>query len=348
MSMDFKCNLKTARELVEQVYGELVPMMWSAPGIGKSSLVNQMAWDLDVPVYDIRLAQMDPIDLKGIPTIKNDRTVWLTPNFFPTEGEGLMFFDEFTCSPPAVQNASLQLILERRHHDYFVPDEVKILCAGNAAEHGAFVSKLSAPMKNRMAHIHIEPSWEISKDYFVKKGVSQEVIAFLDWRPELLHDMSSLESGAFPTPRSWENLSKVFASLKTDKLTGKDALDLGVIVVGQGAAVEFSSFLDIYINVHPEDILEKGELPTFTHDDVAIKYASTGAVAHYFLKKIRKPKEHHVTNLMTFMESLEPEFQVKLMKNCNWLKHRAHYKACLEVSGEKFHKLNERLVRLLG
>jgi hypothetical protein len=349
---EFECSLSEAREQVEIIMKtNTAVMLWAPPGIGKSSMVKQLAKDLGLPVIDIRLAQYDPLDLKGIPTINGNKTTWLTPEFFPTEGKGILFLDELTCAAPSVQNAALQLVLDRKLNNYEVPEGWKIIAAGNTAEHGAFVSKLSNPMKNRMAHIYIAPFWEDVKQYFVDNNIRPEIVSFLDWRPELMHKMPTTEEAAFPTPRTWEKFSDLlYAAFDNNKVEGRKSLKLGMCIVGQGASVEFSSFIDIYVNIKPDEIIEKGSMPSYSDSDVAIKYASCGAVCHYFTQKIKKPNKNQVKHLIAFIELLEPEFQVKVMKQMNWLKNKAHYRACLEHSEEqaRFHELNSQLTKLIS
>ena len=42
-------------------------MLWGPPGVGKSQMVAQIGARHAVPVIDIRLSQMEPSDLRGIP-----------------------------------------------------------------------------------------------------------------------------------------------------------------------------------------------------------------------------------------------------------------------------------------
>ncbi len=58
-------------------------MLWGPPGVGKSQIVAQVAENHDVAIVDIRLSQMEPSDLRGIP-FKNDQKVeWAIPAMLP-------------------------------------------------------------------------------------------------------------------------------------------------------------------------------------------------------------------------------------------------------------------------
>ena len=90
-------------------------MLWGAPGIGKSDIVKAVTQELKIGLQDIRLAQMDPVDLRGVPTVKDDQTKWATPGCFPTDPEsaGIIFFDELSSADPSIQVAAYQLMLDR-------------------------------------------------------------------------------------------------------------------------------------------------------------------------------------------------------------------------------------------
>jgi len=178
---------------------EKVPvMLWGPPGIGKSSLVHQIGEDLGFVnkrsgqnnIIDLRLAQLEPTDLRGVPMPNRDtmRADWFLPSFWPeraTEdgertvidndgnetlvsykagecpsGPGLLFLDEIEKAPVSVKNAALQLILDRRIGSYQLPDDWAMLCAGNREEDGCFSAPLGKALENRMIHFEIDPNVE--------------------------------------------------------------------------------------------------------------------------------------------------------------------------------------------
>ena len=62
-------------------------MLWGPPGIGKSDIVKAVAQELGIDLRDIRLSQLDPVDLRGVPAVEDGQTKWATPSFFPTDPE---------------------------------------------------------------------------------------------------------------------------------------------------------------------------------------------------------------------------------------------------------------------
>ena len=110
-------------------------MLWGPPGVGKSQMVAQIARKHAVPVIDIRLSQMQPSDLRGIPFRSDNLVEWAVPALLPDSDrhgpEGILFLDEITSAPPAVSAAAYQLILDRRLGEYQIPEHWAIFAAGN-------------------------------------------------------------------------------------------------------------------------------------------------------------------------------------------------------------------------
>ncbi|MCP3687788.1 MAG: AAA domain-containing protein, partial [Gammaproteobacteria bacterium] len=110
-------------------------MLWGPPGVGKSQLVAQVADHHGVGIVDVRLSQMEPSDLRGIPFKCGDKVEWAIPALLPDVAvhgaAGILFIDEITSAPPSVSAAAYQLILDRRLGEYRVPEHWAIVAAGN-------------------------------------------------------------------------------------------------------------------------------------------------------------------------------------------------------------------------
>ncbi len=53
--------------------------IWGPPGVGKSQVVKQVAEEMEIGFVDMRLAQLDPTDLRGIPAVIDGKARWLAP-----------------------------------------------------------------------------------------------------------------------------------------------------------------------------------------------------------------------------------------------------------------------------
>src|SRR5205085_3221785 len=170
--------------------------------VGKSSLIRQAARDLSLAVCDVRAVLLDPVDLRGLPTLKDGAAEWCPPAFLPRGGEGVLFLDELAQAPPLVQAACLQLTLDRRVGEYELPAGWSVVAASNRQEDRAGAHRLITPLLNRFVHLDLEVSLEDWQDWAARAGVCHEVRSFLRYRPALLFQFDP-GSGqrAFPTPR---------------------------------------------------------------------------------------------------------------------------------------------------
>ena len=110
-------------------------MLWGPPSVGKSQIVMQIAQRHGVVLIDLRLSQMEPTDLRGIPFRQGERVEWSIPSMLPEAAHhgaaGILLLDEINAAPPTVTAATYQLILDRRLGDYRVPDGWALFAAGN-------------------------------------------------------------------------------------------------------------------------------------------------------------------------------------------------------------------------
>src|SRR2546423_9189043 len=184
-------------------------MVWGPPGVGKSRIVAAIAEAHRVPLVDIRLSQMEPTDLRGIPFRNGARVEWSVPALLPEESRhgarGILFLDEITSAPPTVTAAAYQLILDRRLGEYEVPAGWAIFAAGNRYGDRGVSYVMPSPLANRFTHYEIEPHLDDWIAWAHGSGLDDRVIAFLRFRPDLLfHFDAGRNPVAFPSPRSWE------------------------------------------------------------------------------------------------------------------------------------------------
>jgi len=258
-------------------------MMWGAPGIGKSSIVNDVAKSGGMEVIDVRLSQLAPTDLRGLPYVKEDTAHFAPPSFLPQSGSGILFLDEINLAPPAIQNVAMQLVLDRRVGDYVVPDNWFIFSAGNRVEDRAAVNQMPAPLTNRFLHFTVECDLNSWKAYALVKGVREEIISFLNYRPNLLHNFNK-NSIAWPSPRTWD-----FAS---------ELLDAGISVdaaVGEGAAGEFNSFVRLYAKLPDIEKILEGDSGIKAPKEPSLMYAICGSLVS------RSKSAQHFFNALKWM-----------------------------------------------
>jgi MoxR-like ATPase len=245
---------------------KLSTMIWGPPGIGKSSIVQQTAHAHKVGFIDLRLSQLAPTDLRGLPVANKSQGTshWFPPEFLPTRGRGILFLDEINLAPPTMQGMAQQLILDRRVGSYEVPDGWYIWAAGNRKEDRAIVFDMPAPLANRFIHLEVEADLDSFKNYALMAGIHEQIVAFTAFRPHLLHKMDTSQP-AWPSPRSWAMAS----DLHHAKLEIAPA-------VGNAAATEFSAFVALYTHLPDFGVILEGKGDTVDFpDEPSVRYALT-------------------------------------------------------------------------
>ena len=239
--------------------------IWGAPGIGKSSAVSDVAKQSNLELIDLRISQLAPTDIRGLPFVENQQAKFAPPSFLPNEGKGILFLDELNMASPSVMGIAQQLILDRRVGDYVVPDGWFIIAAGNRTEDRAAISQMPAPVANRFIHFNIEPALDSWKEYAIKKGINEQILAFLNFRPQLLYNFERNQA-AWPSPRSWEFANSL---IKID-------LDIES-AVGPGAASEFYAYKTIYSHLPDVEAIFAGDKVPVPHEP-SLMYAVCGAM----------------------------------------------------------------------
>lgn len=214
-------------------------MIWGPPGIGKSSIVAQAAASAGIDLIDLRLSQLAPTDLRGLPVPERlpdggGISRWFPPEFLPRGGRGVLFLDELNMAPPSMQGVAQQLILDRRVGSYELPDGWFVWAAGNRKEDRASVFDMPAPLANRFVHLEVAADLESFRQHALDHGVSERIVAFLSFRPDLLHRVDPAQP-SWPSPRSW---------FMADRLLRAGLGGAGA--VGQAAWAEFRAFESTY------------------------------------------------------------------------------------------------------
>ena len=279
------------QELISTDKGTHTPvMLWGPPGVGKSRIVAELAEQYETPMIDLRLSQIEPSDLRGIPYREGDGVEWAVPRMLPNaerHGEkGILFLDEINAAPPSVSAAAYQLILDRRLGEYRVPPGWAIFAAGNRQGDRGVSHVMPTPLANRFTHYEIEVNLEDWVTWAIKEGIDENIIGFLRFRPELLFEFEQTENPiAFPSPRTWE-----FAHRALQKFDGKPELLSAALeaCVGEAAGIEFMAYLEHLEKLPDIDAIIRGEQVDIP-DEVDLQYAVAAALTRR--AKILKPED---------------------------------------------------------
>ncbi|MEV7978247.1 AAA family ATPase [Streptomyces sp. NPDC086519] len=266
------------------VAADLPVLLWGEPGIGKTAALNRLAETLDLPLTTVIASVHEPSDFSGLPVVGDDPAVQGVPMAPPDwavrlvrAGRGLLFLDELSTAPPAVQAALLRLVLERRVGALRLPPGVRIVAAANPRSSAADGWELSPPLANRFVHLQWAHDHEV-----VVRGLGgtwprailprldperlpaavdfarRAVCGLLATRPTLVHRLPSGEmrrGGAWPSPRSWDMTLRLVAFAHAAG-SSRDVLSLLVRgTVGDGPGLELLASVDRMELPDPETLL---------------------------------------------------------------------------------------------
>lgn len=305
-------NLETAIMSLEFNLDHDIPsMMISSPGVGKSSIVHQIAErrrssGKRFGLIDFRASTRDPVALMGLPDLTESTTQWKAPDEFPQVArdgdEGILFLDELNAASPTMQAACFGLVLDRKVGNYIMPKGWRIVAAGNHQSDRAAAQKMPTALVNRFNMIYIEHDVPTFAKYAIDVGLPPELIAFIRFRPALLHKMEGSDGKPFPTPRSWEQASKMIAAPAAIRL------QLMGGSVGDAAAGEFEGFLRVYQSLPSIDsvIMDPDGAVVPGENEVSARFAIVSALAS-------KALPNNFDNIMRYANRMPREFATMLV-----------------------------------
>ncbi|CAA9481219.1 MAG: MoxR-like ATPases [uncultured Solirubrobacteraceae bacterium] len=277
-------------------------LLWGAPGTGKTSAIKAMSQEMSLPCETVIASIREPSDFAGLPVVADGKVVFAPPRWarnLAEHGRGVLFLDEISTAPPAVQAALLRVVLERVVGDLELPDEVVVIAAANPPEFAAGGWDLSAPLANRFCHL----DWPVEAQAFAEglsAGWAAPVVpvlpdgwdsqlavgrglvsAFVSVRPGLAvavpEDGSSAGRG-WPSPRSWEMTALLWTAAAVSGASEQARAALVMGSVGQGTGLELLNWASEMDLPDPEVVLADPD--AFTMPERGDRaYAALSAIA---------------------------------------------------------------------
>lgn len=300
----------TVSTMRSMIASKIPTFLWGPPGIGKSSIIKQIAKDTGIKCIDLRLSLMDPTDLKGIPFYDKEahQALWAPPSFLPRDGEGILFLDELNSAAPAVQASAYQLILDRQVGEYRLPDGWAIVAAGNREGDRGVVYRLPSPLANRFVHVEMEVNVEDWRMWAIRSRIDPRIIAYITFKNEALFTFDPLKNErSFATPRSWEAVNHILNS-PLEKNLWIEAIG-GAI--GHDNGVDFLGFVKVMDRLPDVDAILRGEAVEETQDISALYALSCALVSRI----LQNPRDEAISNVLRYTLKLKNEFAVLILQD---------------------------------
>ena len=256
-------------------------MIWGPPGIGKSDIIAEIGKETNRRVIDIRLANWEPTDIRGIPYFdKESKTMrWSPPNEFPqlVGDNSIIFLDEFSSAVPTVQASAYQLLLNRKIGEYEVPEGVDMALAGNRETDRGIAYKMPMPLANRLTHLELKPNFNCWFNWAIKNDIDTSITSFLSWSKKDLFDFDPKSSSkAFATPRSWTFVNKFLKNGKNCNSSENLLTALIAGTVGEGLAISFLAHRKLNTKLPKVEDILSGKLKKFKYGkDISLLYSLT-------------------------------------------------------------------------
>lgn len=317
MYEEFYVNaVQLEQAIKEDIVVGLTPMVASSPGMGKSDIVRSVAKSGNFKIIDLRISQCEPVDMQGYPGVNDKgRMTFHTPEYFPLEDDEIpegyngwiLFLDEINSGNKQTEAACYKLILDKAVYKHKLHPKCYIVAAGNLSTDRAIVNTQSTATKSRLIHYRMRIDHKVWIDWANTHNIDHRIISFIKFKPDTLHKFDSKVSDfTFPCPRTWEFASKM--------LTNKDSIDNLTKIrlagtIGQGAAVEFSTFAQIYQDLPKiEDIIKNPATGWKVPTEPSRLYAVTTMLSH-------NTDEDNITQMMLAIQRLSLEFQVIILRD---------------------------------
>lgn len=207
MNLSFSVTPNELLDVLLNVAPARPVFIWGAPGIGKSSVVEQFADSVGLPCVSLLGSQLAPEDIIGIPQVKDGTSEFLPPKMIARKEPYVLFLDELNACSQEVQKAFYSLIYEKRVGEYHLPQGSVIVGAGNRAQDGAIVKTMSSALVNRMFHVQMKTDPGQWLEWAYANGIHPWVTDYVTQRPDHLFSEPPKTEEPYSTPRSWHMLS---------------------------------------------------------------------------------------------------------------------------------------------
>jgi hypothetical protein len=273
-----------------------------SPGGGKTTIVQQVAEELGVPCIERHMPTMLVEDFGILFPNAEDKLNYKLPDWFPVKGKaperGILLFDDRNQASSDLQKVLANICQARTLHGTPMPDGWQVISTGNRQSDRAGANRVLGHLRNRETVYDLDTHLDDWTAWALQNNVKPELISFIRFRPNLLHDYDP-QRDQNATPRSWvEGVSDVLGTVpaEAEYESFKGA-------VGEGCAAEFVGFIKIFRKLPNPDNILLNPTTAAVPSDPATLYALSGAIAE-------RATENNFERVCTYAERMPAEFSV--------------------------------------
>lgn len=319
-----------AKEFIKRIAENKIKisvMMHGSMGIGKSWLVKQigeeLGYDSDTEIVDLRLAQMEPADLIGIPRSRDGRTVWDRPEWLPDAEKhprGILFLDELNRAPQDVRQAVFQLVNEWKLHTHSLPDGWSIVSAINP-ENSTLnyqVEALDPAMLRRFVNIKVSPDRDTWLKWATGEGnIDKTLTGFISSHGELLFSKDDFKVEGNPSPDQYRMIDTL---LKAGIVEPRHQMEIFTGLIGVNAATSLVRFIDRNYSrpASGQDVIERYSGDKALRKKVKDQNKKADEMHSTITELVaeldnRKPSKKGLENLVEFIEDVSAEHKATVV-----------------------------------
>jgi hypothetical protein len=218
----------------------------------------------------------------------------------------VLFVDELPQGDSSIQKTVANLMQERESYGVPLHDHVSFVFTGNGAAHRAGANRILSHVRNRMLNLVFEPDLDDWCQWALASNIRPEVISFLRFRPDQLNDFDP-HRDVNPTPRVWsQGVNDLLDAVDTGAIPSDAEFEITQGYVGEGAAVQFQSFIKMYRKLpNPDAVLMQADtypVPT----EPSVLYALSGALAH-------RATVNNLDRVTAFTKRMPAEYEVLVL-----------------------------------
>ena len=271
-------------------------------------------------LIDIRLAEYDSSDIKGLPIFKSDNKAiefkvpyWALFMSKP-DSDGILFFDEINLAPPLVMSSCYKIILNRVINDMPINPNWGVFGAGNLDEDRAYTNSMAPPLKDRASEVELlNADGDRWTKWALDNGIEPMVIGYINFKPQDLYKVDWNDKQKYTTPRGWERLSKLIHGIDDFNEMELNASS----AIGEGIAKGFVAWCKISKQIDLPGILANPE-KIKAIEELSVKWFINTAIAeNYANNKIKFDKVMGVSKALDEIDNVE--LVAYLWKMCNGL-----------------------------